>query len=103
MVFIYTINQAGEGVADTRFVFFKGNLLLGEHKLFESALFDEVRNLVREFGGGCSLFGVEGKATEVIEACPFDEIEQFVEAGIGFAWEADNEGGAEDAAGQFGS
>jgi len=49
------------------------------------------------------LFGVESEAAEVIEASPVDEFEEFVEAGVSFAGEADDEGCAEDAGGDFGS
>ena len=49
------------------------------------------------------MFGVEGEAAEVIEACPVDEFEEFVEAGVGFAGETDDEGSAEDAAGEASS
>ena len=47
------------------------------------------------------MFGVEGEAAEVIEAGPVDEFEEFVEAGVCFAGEANDEGCAEDAIGDF--
>ena len=49
------------------------------------------------------MFGVEGEAAEVIEASPVYEFEEFAEAGVCFAGEANDEGCAEDAAGDFGS
>ena len=103
VIFVDGVNEAGQCVAYSGFIFVEYDFLLGEHKFFEAKFFDAVRNLIWEVGGGGSLFRVEGEAAEVVELRPFDEIEKFVEASVCFAGEADNEGGAEDAAGDFGS
>ena len=103
MIFFDAVNETSQSAAYSGFIFIKGDFLLGEHKFFYAMFFDVIGNLVREVGGGCSLFGIEGEAAEVVEACPVDEFEQFVEAGVGFAGEADDEGCAEDAVGDFGS
>jgi len=76
-------------------------LLLGQHKLFKALLLDAVGDLVWESGGGSSLFGIEGKGAEVVEACPFDEIEEFVKACVCFAGEADDESCSQGAMGHF--
>jgi len=102
VIFINTIDDAGEGAADSGFVFFKGDLLLGQHKAAEALFFDMVGDLVREFCGGSALFGVEGEAAEVVEASPLDEFEEFIEACVGFAGEADDEGCSQDTVGQAG-
>ena len=75
--------------------------MLGEHKFFDAKFFDVIGNLVWEVGGWGPLFGVEGEAAEIIEASPVDEFEEFTEAGVCFAREADDEGCAEDAIGDF--
>jgi len=77
-------------------------LLLGEHKFFAPHLLDLVGDLAREFGGGSSLFGIEGETAEMVETRPFDEIEQFVKPGIRFAGETDNQGCPKDTVGQAG-
>ena len=103
MIFVDGVNEAGQCGAYSGFVFIEDDFLLGEHKFFDAKFFDVIGNLVREVGGGGSLFGVEGEAAEVVESCPFEKSEKFVEASICFAGEADDEGGAENAAGDFGS
>ena len=103
VIFVDAVNEAGQCAAYSGFIFIEGDLLLGEHKFFEAMFFDAVGDLVRQVGGWGPLFGVEGEAAEVIEASPVDEFEEFAEAGVSFAGEADDEGCAEDAAGDFGS
>ena len=103
VIFVDAVNEAGQCGAYSGFIFVEDDFLLGEHKFFDAKFFDVIGNLMGEVGSGGSLFGVEGEAAEVVETCPFDESEKFVEAGVGFAWEADDEGCAEDAAGDFGS
>ena len=103
VIFADAVNKAGQCAAYSGFIFVEDDFLLGEHKLLESLFFYSVWNLAGEVGGWCPLFGVEREAAEVIEACPVDEFEEFVEAGVCFAGKADDEGCAEDAAGDSGS
>ena len=103
VIFVDGVNEAGQCAAYSGFIFVEGDFLLGEHKFFDTKFFDVIRDLVWEVGGGGSLFWVEGEAAEVVESRPVDKIEKFVEASVGFAGEADDEGGAENAAGDFGS
>ena len=97
--FAGTINQTGKLSADYFFIFLKHDFLLGQHKLLKSLLLNVVGDLIREFSSGSSIFRVKGEAAEIVEAGPVDEIEQLVKTGVGFAGEADNEGGSQDAVG----
>ena len=101
MIFVNAVNEAGQCVAYSGFIFVEYDFLLGEHKFFDAKFFDVIGNLMGEVGSGGSLFGVEGETAEVVEMCPFEKSEKFVEASVCFAWEADDEGGAENAAGDF--
>lgn len=101
MIFFNVVDEAGKPAADTGFVFLEDDSLLGQHKLFEALFFYAVRDLFLESGGEGSFFGVEGETAEVVETRPFDKIEHLIEAGVGFAWKADDKGCAEDAVGDF--
>lgn len=47
VIFVDAVNEAGQCVAYSRFIFIEGDLLLGEHKFFEAMFFDAVGDLVR--------------------------------------------------------
>ena len=75
MIFVDAVNEAGQCVAYSGFIFVEGDFLLGEHKFFEAIVSDAIGDLVRQAGGRSSLFGVEWEAAEVIETCPVYEFE----------------------------
>ena len=47
VIFVDAVNEAGQCAAYSGFILIEGDLLLGEHKLFEAMFFDAVGDLVR--------------------------------------------------------
>ena len=83
------IDEAGEAIADSLYVFCKCDFLLGEHKLFESLVLNVFGDLLGQFSGAGAWLRAESEAAQGIELHALDKIEQFVEFVVGLAGKAD--------------